>query len=73
MSNTVVIAVGALSCVAILLAAYIATLLLRPQSGARLGASIGKSSFMIETKDPPTLWISVQGGIGWTRRSTYVA
>jgi hypothetical protein len=34
-----------------LVAAYLLTLILRPKRGARVGGTLGKSSFFIETKD----------------------
>jgi hypothetical protein len=36
---------------AILVGAYLLTLLLRPTRGARVGGTLGKNSFFIETKD----------------------
>jgi len=40
--------------VGMVLATYLATLMMRPRSDARVGGQLGKSSFFIETKGPDT-------------------
>jgi hypothetical protein len=40
-----------LGSLAMLLVTYVLTLILRPRRGARVGGTLGKGSFFIETKD----------------------